>query len=86
MRVENAWPALVSSDLFDAVQQGLHQRAPSVARPARVGPPVPFERPPALRGVRQVLLRPGSQERPVRLLRLLQPVPRRERERAPPVT
>ena len=28
MRVENAWPALVSIDLFDAVQQALHERAP----------------------------------------------------------
>ena len=37
VRVENAWPALVSRELFDEVQQGLHQRAPTVARPARVG-------------------------------------------------
>ena len=37
VRVENAWPALVSRELFDAVQQGLHQRAPTVARPGRVG-------------------------------------------------
>ncbi len=37
VRVENAWPALVSRELFDAVQQGLHQRAPTVQRPGRVG-------------------------------------------------
>ncbi|MYC36760.1 MAG: recombinase family protein [Chloroflexi bacterium] len=37
VRVENAWPALVSRELFDAVQQGLHDRAPTVARPATVG-------------------------------------------------
>ena len=37
VRVENAWPALVSRELFDAVQQGLHERAPTVQRPARVG-------------------------------------------------
>ena len=37
VRVENAWPALVSRDLFDAVQQGLHERAPTVQRPGRVG-------------------------------------------------
>ena len=37
VRVENAWPALVSRELFDEVQQGLHQRAPTVARPGRVG-------------------------------------------------
>jgi hypothetical protein len=37
VRVEDAWPALVSRETFDLVQQGLHQRAPTVARPARVG-------------------------------------------------
>ena len=37
MRVENAWPALVSRELFDSVQQALHERAPAVQRPARVG-------------------------------------------------
>ena len=36
VRVENAWPALVSRELFDEVQQGLHERAPTVARPGRV--------------------------------------------------
>ena len=37
VRVENAWPALVSRELFDEVQQGLRERAPAVQRPARVG-------------------------------------------------
>ena len=37
VRVENAWPALVSRELFETVQQGLHHRAPAVARPGRVG-------------------------------------------------
>ena len=37
VRVENAWPALVSRELFEAVQQGLHERAPARQRPARVG-------------------------------------------------
>ena len=37
VRVENAWPALVSRKMFDAVQQGLHERAPTVQRPGRVG-------------------------------------------------
>ena len=37
MRVENAWPGLVSRELFDSVQQALHERAPTVQRPARVG-------------------------------------------------
>ena len=37
VRVENAWPALVSRETFDLVQQGLHERAPTLQRPARVG-------------------------------------------------
>ena len=37
VRVEWAWPALVSRETFDLVQQGLHERAPTVQRPARVG-------------------------------------------------
>ena len=37
VRVENAWPAIVSKELFDAVQKALHQRAPTVRRPASVG-------------------------------------------------
>ena len=70
VRVENAWPALVSRETFDAVQRGLHERAPARQRPGRVGSQY------LLSG----LLRcgvcgkpysaPGCQERPVRLLRL----------------
>ncbi len=37
VRVEGAWEALVSRDLFENVQQGLKERAPKVQRPARVG-------------------------------------------------
>ncbi len=37
VRVENAWPALVSRETFDAVQQGLRERAPKRQRPARAG-------------------------------------------------
>ena len=35
--VEGAWPALVSRDLFDAVQEAMRDRAPKAQRPARVG-------------------------------------------------
>ena len=35
--MENAWLALVSRETFDLVQQGLHERAPTVQRPGRVG-------------------------------------------------
>ncbi len=37
VRVEDAWPALVSREVFDAVQQGMRSRAPKVQRPGRVG-------------------------------------------------
>ena len=37
VRVENAWPAIVSRELFDSVQRALHERAPTVQKPARVG-------------------------------------------------
>ena len=37
VRVEGAWPALVSRELFDAVQKAMRERAPNVQRPGRVG-------------------------------------------------
>ena len=37
MRVEGAWPALVSRQLFDDVQQAMRDRAPKVQSPGRVG-------------------------------------------------
>ncbi len=37
VRVEGAWPALVSRELFEAVQEAMRDRAPKVRRPARVG-------------------------------------------------
>ena len=37
VRVEGAWPALVSRKLFDDVRQAMRGRAPKVQRPARVG-------------------------------------------------
>ena len=37
VRVEGAWPALISRELFDEVQQAMRERAPKVQRPARVG-------------------------------------------------
>ena len=37
VRVEGAWPALISRELFDDVQQAMRERAPKVRRPARVG-------------------------------------------------
>ncbi len=37
VRVEDAWPSLVSREVFDAVQQAMRSRAPNVQRPGRVG-------------------------------------------------
>ena len=37
VRVEGAWPALVSRELFDDVQRAMRERAPKVQRRARVG-------------------------------------------------
>ncbi len=37
VRVEGAWPALVSRKLFDDVQRAMSSRAPKVRKPARVG-------------------------------------------------
>ena len=37
VRVEGAWPALVSRELFDGVQQAMRDRAPTVRKPGRVG-------------------------------------------------
>ena len=39
VRVEGAWPALVSRELFEDVQQAMSERAPKVQRPGRVGSP-----------------------------------------------
>jgi len=37
VRVADAWPAIVSRELYDAVQAGLHSRAPKIQSPARLG-------------------------------------------------
>ena len=37
VRVEGAWPALISRELFGNVQEAMRERAPKVQRPARVG-------------------------------------------------
>ncbi len=37
VRVENAWPAIVSRELFDAVGRGLKERGPKVRPPRQVG-------------------------------------------------
>ena len=37
VRVTDAWPAIVSRDLFDVVQTGLRARAPKMQSPARTG-------------------------------------------------
>ena len=80
VRVEGAWPALVSRELFDAVQQAMRDRAPKVQRPGRVGSKFLLSATAEVRRLRQALHRPGGQERPVRLLRLRHPVQGRRRD------
>ena len=75
VRVEGAWPALVSKELFEAVRRGMKERAPVVQRPGRVGSKFLLSGLLRCGGVRQALRRPGSQERAVRLLHLRHPVP-----------
>ena len=77
VRVEGTWPALVSRELFEEVQQAMSERAPKVQRPGRVGSKFLLSGLLKCGGVRQALLGPGSQERPVRLLHLRHPVPGR---------
>ncbi len=53
---------------------GDERPSPEGAEARQGGQPLPTERPLALRGVRQALFGPGSQERAVRLLHLRHPV------------
>ena len=69
VRVEEAWPALVLRELFDAVQQAMRDRAPKIQRPGRVESTY-LLRLAEMWGVRQNLHRPESQGRSVRLLHL----------------
>ena len=75
VRVEGAWPALVSKELFEGRPAGHEGAGAGGAAAGTGGQQVPAERAAALRGVRQALRRPGSQERSVRLLHLRHPVP-----------
>ena len=77
VRVEGAWPALVSRELFDDVQQAMRERAPKVQRPGRVGSKYLLSGLLRVRCLRQALSRTGSQEQPARLLHLWHPVHRR---------
>ena len=81
VRVEGAWPALVSRELFDAVQEAMRDDPCAEGAEAREsGQQVPSERAAEVRRVRQALLRPGCQERPVGLLHLRHPVQGRCRD------
>ena len=79
VRVENAWPALVSRELFDAVQQGLHERAPARQRPGRVGSQYLLSGLLRCGVCGKALFRPSGQGRAVRLLHLRYLVPRGRR-------
>ena len=76
VRVEGAWPALISREMFEDVQQAMSERAPKVQRLGRVGSKFLLSGSAQVRRLRQALLGPGSQERPARLLHLRHPVQR----------
>ena len=80
VRVEGAWPALISRELFDAVQQAMRDRAPKVQRPGRVGSRFLLSGLLKCGVCGKALLRSRGQERPVRLLHLRHPVQGRRRD------
>ena len=79
VRVEDAFPAIVSKDLFSRAQSLMRSRAPRRAHPAPRRQLLPAERARALQKLPPRPLRAGLQERAVLLLRL--PVPAQARPR-----
>ena len=73
VRVEKAFPAIVSKSRFRRVNRKLRSRAPRKSHPRRVGSTYLLSGNGQVQGVQPRPLRPGRQEREVRLLRL--PVP-----------
>ena len=74
VRVEGAWPALVSRELFESRAAGHARPCAEGAEASQSRKQVPAERFAQVRCVRQALQSPGSQERTVRLLHLRHPV------------
>ena len=70
IRVENAFPAIVSREEYDRVCQGDAGKCPGQTAPAENRQPVPSQWTGEVCRVRQGSDRPGGQERAVRLLRL----------------
>ena len=70
VRVEKAFPAVVSKARFRRVNRKLRSRAPKRSHPRRVGSTYLLSGTGALQGVQQGAQRTGRQEREVRLLRL----------------
>ena len=73
VRIEKAFPAIVSKAQFRRVNRLMHSRAPKRTHPPPGGQHLPAQRAGQVPPVQAGALRPGRQERPVRLLRL--PVP-----------
>ena len=70
VRVEGAWPALVSEGAVRRRSAGDAGPCSEGAEAGESWEQVPAERAAQVRSVRQALLGPGSQERPVRILHL----------------
>ena len=69
VRVEKAFPAIVTKAQFSRVNKLMHSRAPRQSHPVGSGAPI-SERTGQVQGVQQGAERPGRQERTVCLLRL----------------
>ncbi len=76
VRVEGAFPALVSVRDFRQVANAMRSKAPTRVQPRRASSPLPAERAGQLRDLRQGPHRARGQERQVHLLRL--PLPAQE--------
>ncbi len=70
IRVESAWPAIVSRETFEAAQKALADRAPKVVHPRRDIQSLSLERAGQMRPLRQGTRWAGCQGREVRLLRV----------------
>ncbi len=70
VRVEKAFPAIITKAQFGRVGKLMRARAPKTSHPPKGRKHLPAQRIGQVQGVQQGAQRPGRQERPVLLLRL----------------
>ena len=78
VRIEEAFPAIVSKSKFHRVNALMRSRAPKITHPRRVGKLLPAQRTGQVQVLQESIQRAGGPERQVRLLRL--PVDNEARE------